>query len=115
MGKMLLTCADFDRIAEIEARVEAATPAPWLQGKDVKMPHMKWEGYVTVYCDDPEEPTSPPERILLEMNPHYEKIEEDARFIANAPTDIRFLLEQLKERDDRIAELEADLFGASLG
>lgn len=76
------------RLAEITARAEAATAGPWTADS--------WEihgpgGWVAESCD---------------IN-DYKKSVADGTFIANARTDIPFLLALVAERDVQIAGLLA--------
>jgi len=70
------------RIAEIEARCELATPGPWKLGEDE-----------TIEAES--------DCIACRLNTR-----QDAEFIANARTDIPYLLGQLAERDKEIERLQ---------
>ena len=75
-----------DRIAEIKARCEAATPGPWYKGNDTLV--MKTESHAVV-CDT--------------------RARSDAAFIAHARDDIPDLLAELErvtaERDAAVGDL----------
>jgi hypothetical protein len=82
------------RIAEIKARAEAATPEPWwVVGKDSW--HM--EGFPQVEMNTPDGKYFPVHN------------DADADFIANAREDIPFLLGQLAERDKELKDLQKEV------
>lgn len=75
-----------DRIAQIQARLDAATPGPWEDRVDdrtdeVDVFHDQEQVSFVASCGDKSQP-----RVLA-----------DAMFIANAPEDVAFLLSQLAE------------------
>lgn len=73
-----------DRIEEIRARLEAATPGPWKTGGSAACGDVYFGTLV-----DPDDPTEP--GVMLGMTSQA----ADAALIAHAPADIAWLLEQL--------------------
>ena len=79
-----------DRIAEIRARLDAATSGPWVEDNgDVMTTGNTHHGPIMVAldCDN----------------------EGDAPFIANAPADIAWLLDEVDAARERIALLRAEV------
>lgn len=77
-----------DRIAEIRARLDAATPGPWCL-----LPSSS-----TIYVREREE------------YPHAQAVDnDDAEFIANAPADIAWLLAHAGVIQEQIEFLKDDL------
>jgi hypothetical protein len=84
-----------DRIAEIRARLDAATPRPWkLHYEDGGR---RYEDYLLVESHDVG---------IAEVNPHNSKCVDDLHFIAHAPADIAWLLEQVEELTKRVRMYE---------
>jgi hypothetical protein len=86
-----------DRLAEIRARLEAATPGPW-----------EWD-YNTLGSDIAEvaEPSLTCGRYCIGGSVRIDIKADDAQFIAHAPEDIAWLLEQLADAWDEGAEAYA--------
>ena len=88
------------KLSDIKKRLEAATPGPWYAVADN-----------TGVSTDPDGTAFPSQPELIFCLDDGEYIENrnkaDAEFIANAPADIRALL-------DYVRELEAAIFDASL-
>lgn len=90
------------RIAEIHARCEAATPGPWEWGVcneswgEVEAESLK--GVITLKDDYPGYPECG-EHLIMELS------KPDADFIAHSREDVPFLLDQLAERDREIERL----------
>ncbi|MCZ1014039.1 hypothetical protein [Streptomyces noursei] len=78
-----------DRLTEIAARVAAATPGPWLQRSDA--------GIVT-------DSDGHPLAVFGTSGPHC----ADAAFIAHAPEDVPWLLEQLEQARGIAVRLEQE-------
>jgi hypothetical protein len=82
-------------IAEIRARLEAATPGPWQTWPDGTE-----ESVESVSVG----------RFVCHLNSNMRQYREDAALIANAPADITYLLERLDalmaERDAAVARAE---------
>ena len=78
-----------ERIAQIRARVEAATPGPW-----VTWPDGTEESVEAVAVG----------RFVCHLNSNMRQFREDAALIANAPADLAYLLE-------RVAALEVERDG----
>lgn len=100
-----------DRLSQIEARLNAATPYEWKQG-DFETYH--------VYVKTPDAFSPELGRVLLRMNTHF-AYENDARFIAAAPEDIAFLLRRLRSAEgllrnvpDNTEHTSADEWNAQL-
>jgi len=72
------------RIAEIRARLEAATPGLW-----------DAPGYGEVWGGD---------RLLVQTNSQHDDHLDNAILIAHAPADIRYLLDALQEADGLLRE-----------
>ena len=86
-----------DRLAEIQARLDAATPGKWLlevAGREF------WVQTCTLDNDAP---------VELVVASVYEA--PDATFIANAPTDIAYLLERVRELEMAIRQVTSDRWG----
>ena len=81
-----------DRLADIQARLDAATPGPWSYFVD------KWHVHEIRTNDD---------ETIIGVSIF---VAEDAEFIANAPTDITYLLERVRMwralAEDAIAEFD---------
>jgi hypothetical protein len=92
-----------EQIAAIEARLANATPGPWVDMGDIDV----YAGEVravepfTAVCRDPELDDRPADRAL----------------IANAPTDLRLLLDALATRDAQLAEARTNgaIYAEALG
>lgn len=80
------------RVGEIQARLAAATPGPWANYGD-----LTHEVYPSNAHEDEE-----PDNIASEV-PRI----EDAWFIANAPTDVAYLLGMLRQEQAETARLKA--------
>jgi hypothetical protein len=93
-----------DRLKEIEARLNAATPGPWYKRDEFDIMGSRI-GYDIVFHDHDKDTG-----VILGQ---YDLPENDtAEFIANAPTDIAWLLSLAKEAKDintRFAEENARL------
>lgn len=85
-----------ERIAEIRERLEKATPGPWVNEGDVVADEQSivvgvesynWRFVAHINSDTDDGPETPP------ISP--EEAKANAEFIANAPTDIAFLLDEL--------------------
>lgn len=86
------------RIDEIRKRLEAATLGPWTKHGD---------GDKSVYhikVIDKDERGRRRHRFIAACSSHGCNNKEDAEFIANAPEDIRFLLDRVKELEDLLSE-----------
>lgn len=82
-------------IQEIKARLEAATPGPWWWEDDILCANEPYVVVVKPWFDDDK----------YENTVHVFK--HDAEFIANAPTDIRYLLDEVKrltEENEQLTE-----------
>lgn len=80
-----------DRLTEIRARLDAATPGPW----DTQGPCMSGDGTYGVFADDGAgEPT-----LALRMSP------PDADLVAHAPDDLAWLLAALESERRHSATL----------
>lgn len=79
------------RVEGIEERLAKATPGPWEWRLDVN-------GYIAMSLGEPDACTA-----------ECPQGEEDAVFIANAPADIRYLLDTVKELTQALEEQEASL------
>lgn len=73
------------RLEEIEARLNAATAWPWKVEPEGGDDHLRSADGESLMCNTSYYPWTPDR-------------EEDWQFIASAPSDIRYLLDQLKER-----------------
>ena len=91
---------DAERIAEIRARVDAATEGPWFQGRE----DHRYESAHEVYSK--REPDEEDSHDIAS----YVWSAEDAALIAHAPTDIEDLLAAVErltaERDALAAQVE---------
>lgn len=98
------TKMDEKRIAEIKARAEAATPAPWKMVPRAALPFLPTRDHVADVDGHEVQPAR--DGILGDQT-------ADADFIAHAREDVPFLLEQLEraQRDVAVAadDAEADL------
>lgn len=88
-------------IEAIEARLKAATPGPWVwEGESAEPWPQSENSLVTGYVPDGEKY---PESILDGWGHDASGIsiqkDADGELIANAPTDIAYLLAELKKRD----------------
>ena len=79
-----------DRLIEIEERLKAATPGPWFRTPDF------YRGLRGVESDD-----------SFVVEPPL--TDEDAEFIAAAPSDVAFLLDRVRELEARSDEAEKQL------
>lgn len=84
-----------DRLAAIAARVEKATPGPWLVG-DERLP--------TLFPRD-----DPSYHIALLESVREPRFRPNADFIAHAREDIPFLLAQLAAQQETITALRAQI------
>ena len=75
------------RLAEIEQRLQAATPGPWFA-------HYEQDGEPTIPFVSDSDDEEWDGRLLLNVDSDRE--DADAAFIAHAPDDIRYLLEQVR-------------------
>jgi hypothetical protein len=92
-----------DRLTEIEARLKAATPGPWVAGRPdmgtlVDGVESKWiydqrEQYVAVASG--------------RIDGEWEEVMANAHLIANAPSDIAWLIEQVRRLEQELVELSA--------
>lgn len=87
---------DPQRIAEIAARVEAATPGPWAVDAEPCF------GFCTVRAPDRRAVCGMPE------NESWPRARANADLIAHAPADLALLLATLDERDAEVARLRMD-------
>lgn len=85
------------RIAEIAARVEAATPGPWAVDAEV------YFGFCTVRAPDRKAVCGMPE------NESWPQARANAEVIARAPADLAYLLARVEAQDAEIAALRARL------
>jgi hypothetical protein len=93
-----------DRLAEIRARLDAATDGPWTtdvgpldeHGESVWFPHDTTVHGVTAYHR---------QRYVADAYGN----EHDCELIAHAPADIEWLLAEVEARDERIALLRAEV------
>lgn len=82
------------RLGEIEARLTAATPGPWetmksgLLGTRVVAVDGEWDAIV-------------PDEFVTLVTPSLRK-PADAEFIAHSPSDVAYLLAELRKRDDAL-------------
>jgi hypothetical protein len=75
-----------ERLAEIEARVEAATEGPWKQGNDAPRSSFGvWSGPLGLVCSTDSSSSDAPQA------------QANASFLAHARSDIPWLLERVKE------------------
>lgn len=109
------------RLGEIEARLAAATPGPWVAhdlSDAVYSPDDKtgwwwvWQESKLPYYGAVMEPTdrSPNDGSIgvaaIEDNHTGVQEKADAEFIANAPADVAYLLAELRKRNDALAKVE---------
>ena len=87
-----------DRLREIRSRLDAATLGPWSLGVH---PDGSWGNTVIRYTD-----VHVPDRVTVAEGVVHP---DDADFIANAPTDIAWLLSTLEAANERIAILRAEI------
>lgn len=100
-----------DRVKEIEERLAKVSPGPWFgavsQHKDAKAEH---EGECGVFPENERERMGKPGVwSICHCGPEHDaQSRADAIFIAHTPTDIRWLLAELKKRDEslRIARIQ---------
>ena len=78
-----------DRLAEIRARLDAATPGPWF--------HYPGEPWVTNATDEPR-------IIVATVSPRMTG--DNADLIAHAPADIAWLLAEVERLQKRVAMYE---------
>lgn len=91
-----------ERLAAIEARVEAADDGPWrVRGPQVD-PSWKWAAGVESTSLDPSEVDTTIAEVVDAP---------DAEFIAHARTDIPWLVEQVRQRDEVIERVRVALAG----
>jgi len=98
-GKRRPTMSDTDRLAQIEARLAAATPGPWewdraRHGDDI----------LTVVVA-PDFPTGD-ERV---QSVTMDALPADAVLIANAPADLRYLLDRVREAEEALSSANAHI------
>ena len=95
-----------DRIAEIENRLNAATPGSWAtNGMDAG--HSKYEMNIWVESENGD--------FICDMDgltrSDNEKANDDgsadSNFIAHAPSDVAYLLAELRKRDEALARVKA--------
>lgn len=96
------------RLSEISERLKAATPGPWAE---------VYNG--NSLCSVATDYTDPQnnEAICIPMRPIEQKgswkpderTEADFKFIAHAPADIKFLLDALREAEERLADAMKDM------
>lgn len=89
-----------ERVNEIAARVEAATPGPWRVAKS-REPEGFNPGAIICQSDDAEFE----ERALAQLNYHFPHA-EDAAFIAHARDDVPYLLAALAAAEARAVRCE---------
>lgn len=89
-----------ERLAEIEARVEAATEGPW-----------RFQPEGESHCGEPQCCSDywdnriwGADRVLAES---HMLSEADAEFVAHARTDVPWLIEQVRQRDEVIERVRA--------
>lgn len=87
-----------ERLAEIEARVEAATEGSWRARGSQVDPSWKWAAGVESTSLDPGEVDTTVAEVV--DGP-------DAEFIAHARTDVPWLIEQVRQRDEAIERVRA--------
>lgn len=80
--------SDTDRLAQIEARLDAATPGPW--GRV----HLGLQGGEVIRND------STRVRVARTYLNDDDRSSENADLIANAPADLRYLLDRLREAEE---------------
>jgi hypothetical protein len=80
------------RLGEIEARHAGITPGPWTTVRHD----------LSLYIEAESGELNPINLGYVGNRP-----ENDAEFIANAPTDVAYLLTELRKRDDALARVEA--------
>lgn len=88
-----------DRLAEIRARLDAATPGPWHWGRNESESFcwiMRSHGAYGQY--DHHADTRTP---------------DDAHLIAHAPADIAWLLDRVQEQDEHLRAISQDLSDAT--
>jgi hypothetical protein len=80
------------RIAEIEARLAAATEGPWL----IHEPDALF--------DDPNYGVTNERRTILiaKMNRHRGQSKENAALVAHAPADLAYLIERVRELEAQV-------------
>ena len=83
------------RLAEIQERLELATPQPWTAKSAWNEHHPRF----WVVCD--------PHDLAIARLDESEHEQEDAAFIAHAPADIRALLEEVQHLRDGLGEIVA--------
>ena len=88
-----------DRITEIENRLNAATPGPW---RVRECPPCTERGRLEVNIWD-----EPGNLLITDWCDDDEFHRPDAEFIANAPSDVAYLLAELRKRDEALARVEA--------
>ena len=100
-----------DRIVEIEARLNAATPGPWEATHRPKLPNENDPDILAARRDElGGEPGSSiwanEEQIWGSLWPSRNG-SADANFIAHSPSDVAYLLAELRKRDEALARVEA--------
>jgi hypothetical protein len=87
--------SDTERIEEIKARLQAATPGPWEYQE-------RSDAYTHIV-------RTPPSRFLCQLSQDTSGVTEaNARLIASAPSDISWLLSRLEDAERRVSETERD-------
>lgn len=95
-----------DRVGEITARLNAATPGPWENLGDTG-PYVQW---ILGRAKSPDEGYHGTQDVLLVDSDYISSglTDDDAEFIAAAPADIAFLLARITELEtgrDKVLEL----------
>lgn len=87
------------RVDEIQARLEAATPGPWEARQD----------FIDGGVPDNSMTLNGGGRgdYIGTIALHYDVRAANAEFIAAAPADIAYLLAELRDRDEKLAKVEA--------
>jgi ubiquinone biosynthesis protein UbiJ len=101
-----------DRIAEIRARLDAATPGPWTMGVDSDAEAWLWDAMTDPYRGGVHAigigaPPRGNRRAQYIADVHED--EASADLIAHAPADIAWLLDEVDALRERVAILRADL------
>lgn len=95
-----------DRLAEIRARLDAATPGPW---EERAQDDSRCMAYSSIWAVAPGRPAV--EIVATDWNDdgYPQPVQADCDLIAHAPADIAYLLEQLAAANERADAAEAAL------